>query len=65
MALRLLRLPAVKNKTGASTNEIYTGMQDGTFPASVPIGLRTVGWVESEIDEWVAARIAQRDTRSR
>ena len=62
MALRLLRLPAVKDKTGANTNEIYEAMKAGTFPSAVAIGKRTVGWVEAEIDCWIEQRIAQRQS---
>jgi len=61
MAERLLRRAAVIEKTGLSTVDIYAGMKAGTFPISVPIGRRTVGWVESEINAWIAAKIAARD----
>ena len=64
MANVLLRLPEVKRRTGWNATQIYEGMRGGTFPQSVPIGKRTVGWVEREIDELVAARIAQRDAQS-
>jgi prophage regulatory protein len=60
----LLRLPVVIARTGLTTTEIYEAQKLGTFPASVPLGERTVGWVESEIDEWIAQRIAQRDAQS-
>jgi prophage regulatory protein len=63
MANRLIRLRAVVDKTGSNTTDIYAGMKAGTFPKSVPIGTRTVGWVESEVDKWIADRIAKRDAR--
>ena len=61
MAEKLLRRAAVIEKTGLSTVDIYAGMKAGTFPVSVPIGVRTVGWVESEIEAWIKAKIAARD----
>lgn len=61
MAKRLLRIRAVIERTGSNTSDIYAGMKAGTFPASVPIGKRTVGWVEDEIDRWIEHRIAERD----
>jgi len=61
MAYKILRLPAVIDKTGSNTNDIYNGMKTGTFPKSVPIGKRTVGWLESEIDDWIAAKVRARD----
>jgi prophage regulatory protein len=64
MAKRLLRLPAVIAKTGNNSTDIYDGMKNGTFPQSVPLGKRTVAWIESEVEEWIAKKIAARDARS-
>jgi predicted DNA-binding transcriptional regulator AlpA len=33
----------------------------GEFPQRVQLSERAVGWVEAEIDDWCAARIAARD----
>lgn len=65
MALRILRLPEVRHRTGQSTTDIYAGMsaEPPTFPKSVPLGIRTVGWVESEVDDWIAGRIAARENQ--
>jgi prophage regulatory protein len=32
----------------------------GKFPKRVQLGDNTVGWVEQEIDEWIANRLAER-----
>jgi prophage regulatory protein len=61
---RILRLSGVKAKTGKSTSAIYADMTAGTCPKSVPLGPRTVGWLEHEITEWITARIAERDRAS-
>ena len=61
MSKRLVRLPEVLHRTGQNTVDVYAGMKAGTFPKSVPIGKRTVGWVESEVETWIAAKIAARD----
>jgi prophage regulatory protein len=60
MALRLIRIQEVRSRTGQGTTDIYAGMKAGTFPESVPIGVRTVGWVESEVEQWIKDRIARR-----
>jgi prophage regulatory protein len=52
---RLLRLPAVRERTGLSTPTIYRRQAEGTFPKSVKIGLNAVAWYESDIDEFVAS----------
>ncbi|WP_348767865.1 AlpA family transcriptional regulator [uncultured Salinisphaera sp.] len=56
----LIRLPAVKARTGQSRSAIYAAMQRGEFPQSVPIGPRAVAWVESEIDAYIERQIEQR-----
>jgi predicted DNA-binding transcriptional regulator AlpA len=33
----------------------------GEFPAPVSISDRRIAWIESEVDDWIAARIAKRD----
>lgn len=55
---RLIRLPEVVARTGLRKSAIYQRAKDGTFPSSIKIGTYNVAWLESEIDEWVAERIA-------
>lgn len=33
----------------------------GLFPKRVQLGQARVAWVKSEIEEWISARIAERD----
>lgn len=61
MMKRILRRPEVESRTGLKCTAIYDGMAAGTFPRSVPITDKAVGWLESEINDWIAARIAARD----
>lgn len=61
MTNNILRLPAVKQKTGQSRSTIYDKVQRGEFPAPVKIGERAVGWVEAEVDSWVKDLIEARD----
>jgi prophage regulatory protein len=58
MADSILRLPAVKTRTGLSRSTIYLRVSQGTFPRPVSLGGRAVGWVEEEIQSWLAERIA-------
>jgi prophage regulatory protein len=58
MATHILRLPAVKERTGLSRSTIYARMAEGTFPTSIALGGRAVGWVEAEINEWLEQHIA-------
>jgi prophage regulatory protein len=60
MADSILRLPAVKTRTGLSRSTIYLRVSQGVFPKPVSLGGRAVGWVEAEIQEWLQQRIAAR-----
>ncbi len=54
---RILRLPAVKEKTGYSRSSIYLKISQGVFPQPISLGERAIGWLESEILEWIEQRI--------
>ncbi|MEQ7760117.1 AlpA family transcriptional regulator [Xanthomonas hortorum] len=56
---RLLRIAQVKDRVGMSQTTIYDRIKKGTFPKPVPLGT-LVAWLESEIDAWIAARVADR-----
>lgn len=54
--IRILRLAAVKNKTGLSRSTIYQYIKDGAFPAQFKLGVRCVGWSEQDIIQWIQHR---------
>jgi len=56
--LNILRLKKVKERTGLSCSSVYLKMTRGTFPRQIMLGGgRAVGWIESEITEWIQAQI--------
>jgi prophage regulatory protein len=55
----ILRLPAVKARTGLSRSSIYAFIANGRFPPAISLGARAVGWSSESIDAWVSARIEQ------
>jgi prophage regulatory protein len=57
MSCIILRLPAVKLRTGLSRSTIYLRVAQGSFPAPVSLGARAVGWLESDVDSWLALQI--------
>ncbi|PYX69729.1 MAG: AlpA family transcriptional regulator [Acidobacteria bacterium] len=57
MANTILRLPAVKTRTGLSRSTIYLRVSEGTFPRPVSLGARAVGWLEAEIEAWLSALV--------
>jgi prophage regulatory protein len=59
-ALTILRRKQVEARTGLSRSTIYQRVADGTFPKPVKLGARAVGWVESEVQEFLRSRVAAR-----
>ena len=55
----ILRLPKTENRTGLKRSTIYLRISQGTFPKPINLGGRAVGWLESDIDEWLKQRIQQ------
>ena len=56
---RILRLSEVQARTGLSRTTIYEWRVEGRFPQPVGLGARSMGWIESEVEEWVRERIAK------
>ena len=54
--MRILRLPEVSQATGLSRSTIYRLVRSGTFPQSVALTARTIGWRIDEVEAWIAAR---------
>jgi prophage regulatory protein len=53
---RVLRRPEVEALTGLSRSTLYSWMKRGDFPRPVALGTRAVGWRESDLENWLAAR---------
>lgn len=53
----ILRRPVVEQRTGLSRSAIYDRIRAGTFPKPISLDGSAVGWIESEINDWINARI--------
>lgn len=53
---RFLNLAEVMHLANKSKSSIYRDMALGLFPKPKRIGRRRVGWLESEIYEWIESR---------
>lgn len=58
-ALNILRRKQVEARTGLSRSTIYLRVSEGTFPKPVNLGARAVGWLEAEINGWLASRVEE------
>lgn len=59
---KILRLKQVLTRVGISRAQLYALKKDGRFPQNFSLsgpGGRAVGWLESDIDDWVASRAQQ------
>ena len=65
MSYSILRLPAVKARTGLSRSTIYLRMSENRFPKPVSLGDRAVGWIENEIESWLTQQIDKSRQASR
>lgn len=55
---RLIRRPAVQEKSGFKKSQLYEMVRRGEFPAPVKIGARSVAWDAEAVDAWIRDRIA-------
>lgn len=53
----ILRRKQVQARTGLARSTIYLHIKNGAFPRPVQLGPRAVGWLESEVSDWIAERV--------
>jgi len=56
---RIIKRREVERRTGLPRSSLYDRIKRGDFPAQIPLGARSVGWLEHEVDAWLADRVAQ------
>ena len=56
--MRLLKIREVVSRTGVPISSIYWRITRGEFPRPVKLGERASAWVETDVDAWIAQRIA-------
>ena len=57
MSEKFLRIIEVQRRVPYSRSTIYLKVNRGEFPQPISLGARAVGWLESDVDEWIAQRI--------
>ena len=58
-SLHILRMKHVRDRVALSESTIFRMVADGQFPKpfSLVPGGRAVGWLSSEVDAWIMARV--------
>jgi prophage regulatory protein len=61
--VRLLSYDELRPLKGIPYSKVHIWRleRDGKFPKRVPLGQSRHGWLDSEINEWITARMAERD----
>ena len=59
--LNVLRMPGLEVKTGLKKSKLYELIRAELFPKPIFLHGRSRGWLESEVDNWLSDRIAERD----
>ncbi len=60
--MKVLRQREVVARVGYSRMHIARLEKAGLFPKRIHLGPNSVGWVEAEIDAWIEAKVAERDS---
>ena len=58
--LKFIRWPEVERRIGLCRMQVDRLEKAGKFPKRVQIGMNSVGWVEHEIDDWIADAMSRR-----
>src|SRR5262249_31909496 len=58
---RFLRCREVCARTGLSRTTLWRLECRGAFPFSRQLTTNTVGWLEAEVEEWIATRVSRRE----
>lgn len=59
-ARRVLRRGDLKAATGLSPSSIYRLIKEGKFPAAVPLGAKAVGWLRTDVENWLSQQQQRR-----
>jgi prophage regulatory protein len=56
--INIVRRPEVLKRLGISNTCLHSRINKGLLPPSIPLGVRSVGWLEHELDQVLAAMVA-------
>ena len=62
--MRIVRFRELSERKGITWSRTHVDREEkaGRFPQRIRIGTNSVGWVEDEVDQWLAERAQRRDT---
>lgn len=66
-AVRILRLKHVLDRVGLSRSTVYDRINekspryDRSFPRPVSLGGAAVGWLETDVSEWIESKLSHKN----
>ena len=54
----ILKLPQVIEATGLGRTSIYMKIKEGVFPPPITLSMRSVGWLENQVQEFIKQRVS-------
>lgn len=70
ISINVLKARAASKKVGKGLSSFWAVQNensryfDPSFPKKIRCGMRSVGWIEQELDEWIARQAAQRNSQA-
>lgn len=58
--MKFIKLQSVMAITGMSRSSIYLAISEGRFPKQINLGVRSIAFLESEVQEWMEECIVNR-----
>lgn len=58
--MRIIRLPEVMSMTGLSRSSVYKQQAAGSFPKSISLSGRAIGWYSYEVEAWIQEKLDSR-----
>ncbi|MBF0291006.1 MAG: AlpA family phage regulatory protein [Nitrospinae bacterium] len=55
-SVQVWRIRGVMQETGLSRTTIYRQTKSGDFPSPIRIGKCAIGWISSDVEEWIKTR---------
>ena len=62
--MKLIPYGDLKEKKGIKYSRVHVSRLEkaNKFPKHVNLGPQSIGWLDSEVDDWIAAKAAERST---
>jgi prophage regulatory protein len=58
--MNIFKIKKVLEVTGLGRSSLYSMVGAGTFPQPIKLTPRAVGWIDTEVQEWITSQAAKR-----